>query len=117
MSLINKIEGYRIRAREIHWSTKQHSMHVLCDTIIEELEKYEDEIAEDAQGMFGRIEIGQLKPEIPEETDMIPMLRNIRSTCISVKNELKDERFDGIKNLLDDIIHYSNQWTYLSTFS
>lgn len=116
MSLINKLEGYRIRAREIHWSTNKHSIHVLCDKIMEELEKHEDEIAEDAQGIFGRIEIGQLTPDIPKETDIIPMLRGLRSTCINTKGELNDERFDGIKSLLDDIIHYSNQWVYLSTF-
>lgn len=116
LELINAMEGFRLRTREIHWSTRRNSIHKLCDDIMAELHDKSDEIAEDAQGMFGRIEIGQLKPTEPAEKDLIPMLRALRTICMSAKEKWTDKRFSGISSILDDLIHDANKWTYLATF-
>lgn len=116
MTFLNAIEGFRLRTREIHWSTRRRSIHVLCDDIMSELNDKLDEIAEDAQGMFGRIEVGQFVPSVPDASEPIPMLRALRDTCIKFKATCEDPRFAGIASLVDDLIHDANKWTYLATF-
>lgn len=113
MTYINKLEGYRIRTRECHWDAPNMSLHKLCDDIMSDLEDYEDEIAEDAQGLYGQIKIGMLVPILPEATDLQSMLVALRKDTAFLLKVLKEIKFTGIVNILEEMVHKINQWIYL----
>ena len=65
LDYIRDIEGYRVRLREIHWSTKSHAEHKLTDDLISTFESHEDAVAEIAMGLLGvRIQVGEVVPNI-----------------------------------------------------
>lgn len=119
LEYIKKVEGYRIRLREIHWSTEKHSEHVLTDSLISELTSHEDAVAEVAMGVLGiRIKVGQVIPTLPEETDLKSLLFAAVNNAIELKSKIEDNpQFAGLSNLLDDCVQELSKGRYLETLS
>ena len=46
VSVIERLEGYKTRLKELHWSSPSHSIHIITDDFSEELGKFEDDLAE-----------------------------------------------------------------------
>ena len=112
---IRKLEGYRIRLRELHWSAAKKSEHELTDTLMSELTDYEDSIAEESMGIFGvRIKVGDIVPVMPK-----PLLVNLNSDTLTLLASLENEDsiFGGIPSILEDILHDVNSSRYLETLS
>lgn len=114
VTYINKLEGYRVRTRECHWAAFNMSLHKLTDDVMKELEEYEDEIAEDAQGLYGQFEIGVLNPILPEAVDFDSMLVELRKDTAHLLKSLGEIKFTGIVNILEEMVHKLNQWIYLT---
>ena len=119
LDYIKKLEGYRIRLREIHWSTQKHSEHILTDNLIGELTSHEDAVGEISMGVLGiRIKVGQVVPTMPEETDLKSLLQAAVNSAIELKNKVEDDiAFSGLTNLLDDCIQELSKGKYLETLS
>lgn len=119
---IKKLEGYRIRLRELHWSTQKHSEHVLTDSLMSILTSHEDEVAEVTMGLLGiRIKVGQVVPELPQETDLRQLLNNILNAAVDLKMQLEDKQgkpiYAGLVASLDDCIQEISKGKYLETLS
>lgn len=118
LDYIMYLEGLRIRLREIHWACERKSTHLLTDEIISGAESLEDAIAEDLMGICGfRIKVGCIVPKITMLVDLGEVLDEFSNAtlqlCASLEN---DERFTGIVNELDDVMHDIGKWKYLATF-
>ena len=117
---IRKLEGYRIRLRELHWSAVKKSEHELTDTLMSELTDYEDSIAEESMGIFGvRIKVGDIVPVMPKSVDTKTLLVNLNSDTLTLLASLENEDsiFGGIPSILEDILHDVNSSRYLETLS
>lgn len=121
---IKKLEGYRIRLREIHWSAKSKAEHELSDDLMSDLVDYEDSIAEEAMGIFGvRVKVGDIIPELPKEQDLKSVLNALTNDTLTLLASLEPEAgktsipSGGIPSILEDIIHDLNKSKYLETLS
>ena len=116
LEYIRKIEGYRIRILEMHWSAKSHSLHVLADSLIDDLESYEDSIAEDFMGIVGyRIQVGAVVPRLPKSTEIKALIDEIVNDSLALKGKISALlRYAGILNLIDDCVHTLNKSKYLA---
>ena len=121
---IKKLEGYRIRLREIHWSTENKSKHELSDNLMSMLADYEDSIAEEAMGIFGiRVKVGDIVPEIPAGRDIKPILTSLTNDTLTLLASLEPSEGEtstlsgGIPSILEDIMHDLNKSKYLETLS
>ena len=121
---IKKLEGYRIRLREIHWSTENKSKHELSDSLMSMLADYEDSIAEEAMGIFGiRLKVGDIVPEIPEGRDIKSILTSLTNDTLTLLASLEPSEGEtstlsgGIPSILEDIMHDLNKSKYLETLS
>lgn len=119
LEYIKYLEGVRIRLREIHWSVDKNSLHKLTDDMISEIEKTEDDIAEDLMGFCGfRIKVGEVVPNIPSASELGAVISELTEKTIELEASIEgDKKFNGIINVLDDLIHYLNKSDYLSTFA
>lgn len=121
---IKKLEGYRIRLREIHWSTEKKAEHELSDDLMSDLTDYEDSIAEEAMGIFGvRVKVGDIVPALPEGKDLKTLLGTLTNDTLTLLASLEPEPgktsipSGGIPSILEDIIHDLNKSKYLETLS
>lgn len=117
LDYIKFLEGSRIRLRELHWSTTNKSEHLLTDSLLEEVEKFEDEFAEEVMGILGvRIKVGDINAEIPDKKSTVDILDNLADSTLVMRASLEDDvRYSGIISLIDDFLHVLNKSKYLET--
>ena len=118
LDYIMGLEGWRIRLREIHWSTESNAIHDLTDRLINDFEYNEDKIAECLMGLCGiRIKVGQICPNIPVEADDLESLLNVaRTATVTLIASLEsDKNYDGVVNILDEILETINKAQYKET--
>lgn len=112
--LINKIEGFQTRLRELHWNTGPIPIHKLIDEFQDELGEFEDAAVENAVPFVGFFEIGTLKPTLPDESTFSDVLEGIRGLVISYKREIGDSlMWSGSINIIDDFLSTINRFIYL----
>lgn len=119
LEYIRKVEGYRIRLREIHWSTSKHSEHILTDNIMGILTEHEDSVAEVCMGVLGiRIKVGQVVPILPDANELRSLLDVALENAVDLKTKVEDNKlFSGLTNILDDCIQELSKGKYLETLS
>lgn len=117
LNYIQKLEGFRIRLRELHWSAERMSAHKLTDDLMNTLVNIEDDIAEDLQGFLGiRIGVGAVSPVMPEAKDIKGLLETIKQETLSLRETIDGvPDFVGIVSMLDDLVHSMNKSLYLET--
>jgi DNA-binding ferritin-like protein len=114
ISVIENIEGYQTRLKELHWNTGPISIHKLIDEFQEELGEFEDSIVENAIPFVGFFEVGTLKPELPEETTFSDVLEGIRGLAIGYKRQVGESlMWSGTINIIDDFLSTVNKFIYL----
>ena len=113
LTLEGKLHGYHTRLKELHFSAKSYSLHKIIDDFDSALLEFDDEVMEDAQSLFGTIEVGEIKPILPEETEIEELLQAIRGALADAKTKLKGNLYTGIHNEIDDFWHTVNKTIYL----
>lgn len=111
--LEGKLHGYHTRLKELHFSAASYDLHKIIDDFDSELLEFDDEIMEDAQSLFGIIEVGEIKPVLPEETEIEELLQAIRGTLADTKTKLKGNLYTGIISEIDNFWHVVNKTIYL----
>jgi hypothetical protein len=113
LSLEGKLHGYHTRLKELHYSAPSYDLHKIIDEFDEALLEFDDEIMEDAQSIYGFIEVGEIQPSLPSETEIEDLLQAIRGTLADTKEKLKGKLHTGIHSEIDSFWHTINQTIYL----
>ena len=115
LSVIGRIEGYKTRLKELHWSSPSHSIHVVIDDFSSEIAEFEDALAENSMALLGFIYPGELNPELPGEKEFEALLESVRGLLGAIKKECgEDMMWSGVINLVDDFWTTTNRFVYLS---
>ena len=118
LDLENKLQGIGTRLKELHFSAPSYSIHKLVDDFDSEFKEFEDAIMENAQSLWGFIQPGDLKPELPEAMDFEALLEDIRGILVSIKKQAGNNMmWTGIINSVDDFFTSVNKYIYLIKFA
>lgn len=116
VDFICSIHGYMIRVKEIHWNTDNNAEHLLCDEIEGSIHDLEDRFAECAMGITGKkVKVGDLKPMLPNNTDLKKMLQEFEGETIDFKKSIDEYKEAGLVNICDDILECINKFKYRTT--
>jgi hypothetical protein len=117
VDFICNLHGYLIRLKEIHWNTDSNAQHLLCDEISDTLADCEDRFTECAMGLTGEhFKIGDLKPYLPNSTDLIPMLKELEKDVKDIRTKLDtNSNSFGLVNILDDMLEACGKYKYRAT--
>ena len=116
VEFICSLHGYLIRLKEIHWNTNNNAEHLLCDEVSDCLSDCEDRFTECAMGMEGvHFKIGDLKPMLPHSTSLIPMLKELETEILELKDSLTSSKDDGLMNILDEMLENCGKYKYRAT--
>ena len=114
INVINKLEGYKTRLKELHWSSPSRSFHVIIDEFSEEIANFEDAFVENSITLVGFVYAGDLNPILPKEMDFETNLGAIRGLLSSIKDECTDQMWSGVINLVDDFWSVVGKYIYLA---
>lgn len=116
LDYICDLHGYLIRLKEIHWSTDNNAEHLLCDEIMDDVRDNEDKFMESAMGLYdSKIKVGELKPYLPNATELKPMLNEMKSETVAIRGKLTKPEESGLVTVLDDILSFIGKYLYRST--
>ena len=114
IEVVGKLEGYKTRLKELHWSAPSHSMHIITDEFSDELGKFEDDMAENAMAILGLIKVGDIQGVLPEATNFGEFLTQLRGLLSGIKEETEDQMWSGLVNIVDDFWSTVNRYVYLN---
>lgn len=118
LNLENKLQGCGTRLKELHWDASSLSMHKLVDDFTADFREFEDNLMENAQALFGFIEVGSLNPVLPEAKTFLELLEDVRGMLVNIKKEAKDSlMWSGIINIVDDFFATTNKYIYLTNIT
>ena len=116
VDFICSMHGYMIRVKEIHWNTDNNAEHLLCDEIEDSIHDCEDRLAECIMGITNnKFKVGDLKPMLPNNTDLKKMLQEFEKETIDFKKGLDEYKEGGLINICDDILECVNKFKYRTT--
>lgn len=118
-NLLSCLEGYHQRLKELHWSTDNHSRHILTDDIDKGVLEFEDELAEVVMGKLGeKFGKGDLKTMLPEAEELKGILDELEKDVNDFEESIGEEHgFGGVYNVVDDFLSSIEKWKYLETLS
>ena len=118
MTFINKIEGFKTSIKNFHWSSTNMSEHKLFDEIASAVADIQDEVSEQAQGIYGQIEKNELKPISYEISTEQKFLDDVISASNDLYNALNDDKdCIGIRSELEAFIGEMSKDKYLMNLS
>lgn len=114
---INKLQAYRTAIKNIHWSSNNMSEHKLFDDIGNTVSDVQDEVAEIAQGIYGKLKFNELKPKRYNITSSKKMLQDLLSTTETFLQTLnRNKSLVGIKSVIENFVGELNKYLYLLDF-
>lgn len=113
----NRLNGYRTRVKELHFSARKHSVHVILDDFSSSLADYEDDVMEDCQAIHGQFTPGEIIPVLPKSLDSMSLLKEIRADLANMRELFSQPMYAGCLSVTDDFFHTVNKTIYLLKLS
>lgn len=116
MTYINRLESYKTAIKNLHWSSNNMSEHKLLDDIASALSDYQDDLAEAAQGIYGKIKVNELRPKKYNITNSKKMINDLLSDTKNFHSSTKSKELIGLRSVVENFIAELNQFSYLMDF-
>lgn len=113
LNYINKLQSYKTAIKNLHWSSKRMSEHKLLDDIADSVAENQDEIAEIAQGIYGKIKNNELKPRRYKIIDSRKMIEDLTKDTKEFHSTINGKELIGLRSVVESFIGELNKFKYL----
>lgn len=113
LNYINKLQSYKTAIKNLHWSSKRMSEHKLLDDIADSVAENQDEIAEIAQGIYGKIKNNELKPRRYKIIDSRKMIDDLTKDTKEFHSTINGKELIGLRSVVESFIGELNKFKYL----
>ena len=111
---LNVLEGYKTKIKNLHWAAFGLSIHVKLDDLLGTVDGYQDAIAEDCMGIYGKMAPNVIQGVSCPHVDPLSALEGLKEKAFSFYTGLEDKaELAGIKSETEVFIHELNKFTYL----
>lgn len=120
MKIINVIEGFKTRVKELHFCAKQFktergNFHVLMEEVLDLISDYQDVLGEVGQAFLGHMRHNSLNGVPVSCTCPVEIISMIIRSVMDFKDAIPQSReWAGIINATDDFIQNIQQKLYLA---
>lgn len=117
VALINRLYGYFMRVKEIHWINTNGNVHELMDNLSWHINDKIDKIMEIVLSKFGRESLSyqSICPDIIVCDDPEDLVNRMNEDLVKYKKVIpEDEEYAGLKSTIDQMIADVNIDTYRS---
>lgn len=114
IEFINRLEGWKTKCKNLHWASFKKNIHVYLDDFLSVLGDYQDGLAEEHMGIYGRMLPNIIKGiESPSLTPK-EFIFEVRKYTLSFYEGLpQDSTHAGIRSECETFIHNINKYKYL----
>ena len=114
INFINKLEGFKTKCKNLHWSAPKKNIHVYLDDFLSVISDYQDSIAEDYQGILGHMAPNAIKGISCDCLNAIDFIKGVMIKTEEFYNKIpQDTCYAGIKSETETFIHNIYKFKYL----
>ena len=114
INFINKLEGYKTKCKNLHWSAPKKNIHVYLDEFLEIISDFQDSIAEDYQGILGKMQPNAIKGITCDCLNALDFIDEVKMCALAFYDKIPQESiYVGIKSECEVFIHNINKYRYL----
>lgn len=114
IEFLNKIEGWKTRCKNLHWSAPKKNVHEYLDEFYAELMMFQDELAEGYMGMEGKLQPNALKGTPCEVLNANDLLVEVKLGVTEFYESLPQEiSYKGIASECESFIQTVHKYRYL----
>ena len=114
INFINKLEGFKTKCKNLHWSAPKKNIHVYLDEFLGILSDYQDSVAEDYQGILGHMQPNVIEGIKSQSLNAIDFINEVKIATETFYNNIPDDTcYVGIKSETETFIHNIFKYKYL----
>ena len=114
INFINKLEGFKTKCKNLHWSAPKKNIHVYLDEFLGILSDYQDSVAEDYQGILGHMQPNVIEGIKSQSLNAIDFINEVKIAKETFYNNIPDDTcYVGIKSETETFIHNIFKYKYL----
>ena len=114
INFINKLEGFKTKCKNLHWSAPKKNIHVYLDEFLGILSDYQDSVAEDYQGILGHMQPNVIEGIKSQSLNAIDFINEVKIATETFYNSIPDDTcYVGIKSETETFIHNIFKYKYL----
>ena len=114
INFINKLEGFKTKCKNLHWSAPKKNIHVYLDEFLGILSDYQDSVAEDYQGILGHMQPNVIEGIKSQSLNAIDFINEVKIATETFYNSIpSDTCYVGIKSETETFIHNIFKYKYL----
>ena len=114
ISYLNLIEGWKTKAKNLHWSAPKKNIHVYLDAFLDEISEFQDAIAEGFMGILGKMQPNAIKAVPCDCLNAIDLINEVKEGTLSFYENLPQEPiYKGICGETEAFIQEINKYKYL----
>lgn len=114
INFLNRLEGWKTKCKNLHWSAPKKNIHVYLDEFLEILSSYQDGLAEGYQGILGKMQPNAIKGTPSDTLDAYSFIAEVKKGTIEFYDKLpKETVYKGITSECETFIQNINKYDYL----
>lgn len=116
IDFICKLEGWKTKCKNLHWSAPRKNIHVYLDEFLEVLSNYQDSLAEEYMGIFGQMGPSEIFGHPCECIDAQIFINMVSAKTLEFYKTIQDKanvELKGIVSECESFIHNINKYKYL----
>ena len=118
INFINKLEGFKTKCKNLHWSAPKKNIHVYLDDFLSVMSDYQDSIAEDYQGILGHMNPNVIEGIKSQSLNAIDFINEVKIATETFYNKIpNDVCYVGIKSETETLINNIFKYKYLFEIS
>lgn len=111
---INRIEGWKTKCKNLHWSAPRKNIHVYLDEFLDILSDYQDGLAEEFQGLLGHMQPNVIRGIESNTLNAIDFIMEVKQGTYKFYTNIPEGvEYSGIKSECETFIHNILKYKYL----
>ena len=114
ITFINRLEGWKTKCKNLHWSAPKKNIHTYLDEFLDVLSDYQDGLAEEIMGITGKFQPNMLKG-IPSDTlNAMDFIEEVKIATLAFYDKIPQVSvYKGVTSECETFIHNINKYIYL----
>lgn len=114
IDFLNRLEGWKTKCKNLHWASHKKNIHTYLDDFLEVLQEYQDGLAEEEMGIYGRMLPNVIVGISSMATNAKEFIQEIKTATLAFYEGLpQDAIHAGIRSECETFIHNINKYVYL----
>lgn len=114
IKFINKLEGFKTKCKNLHWSAPKKNIHVYLDEFLDILSDYQDSLAEGYMGILGKMQPNAVSGVPCDSLNALDFIREVKNATLKFYDSIPQETiYKGITSECETFIQNINKYCYL----